>query len=379
MSDAKVPVKTDKFVVPPAWRERCEVLHLNAKTKAEFFPVHQDFIKSLLSVTEIDFILYFAVGWDMYEFIRPREFKVELVKELITTHKQNASQTRICVKKADFGRYEAIVIKYMREKFVAASAGASLEMEPAYKIYSSLSAASQRITRGALDEECYNQISRAASGALMKMSSTKDALNFLTNIVGKEPALYDHAAVTAMVSSAIAWNVLKLQKRESKLAVQAGLLHDVERHCAYLSKPADSTQISLQAVKEITAQKTAGIGFHDSTLEVMQQYRERFDGTGIPKRLKGAAEAQSLNGISRMARIVSIGCAFSEYMLKRQEKLPLPLATIIKLLNDRAQKGEFDPALVKDLFADAATGTQRKPTDGTQDDDDDDFNDEDEY
>jgi hypothetical protein len=34
---------------------------------------------------------------------------------------------------------------------------------------------------------------------------------------------------------------------------------------------------------------------------------------------------------------------------------------------------------MKELFADAATGTQRKPTDGTQDDDDDDFADEDEY
>lgn len=373
-TDAKAPVKSDKFVVPPAWRERCEVLHLNGKTKADFIPLHQDFIKCLLSVESVNFILYFAVGWDMYEFIRPREFKAELVKEMINTHKQNTAQTRICIKKGDFGHYEAIVAKYIREKFIAASAGGAMGMEAAFKIYAELSKASQRVMRGSLDEECYNQISRAASGAVMKMCSTKDALDFLVNIIGKDPGLYDHGAITAMVSSTIAWNTLKLQKRESKLTVQAALLHDIERHCAYLGKPADPTQISLLAIKELAAQKAAGIGFHDTTIEVMQQYRERFDGTGVPKRLKGAAEGESLNGILRMARIVSIGCAFSEYMLKRQDKLPLPLATILKLLAERGQKGEFDPNILKQFAADAATGTVRKPTDGLDaDDEDDDF------
>lgn len=376
MSETKTAAPTDKFVVPPSWRERCEILRLNAETKAEFFPLHTDFIKCLGIAKSIDFILYISVGWEMYEFIRPKEFSLELVKEMLTVHKQYPSQTRICVKKSDFGRYEKLVAAYMQEKFAAASSGNSMALAPAYKMYSTLSEASQLIARGALDEECYNRISRASSYAVMHMLSTKDILNFLVTIVGKEPALYDHSAVTAMVSMAIAWNALKLQKRESKLTGQGALLHDVERYCSYLSKPADRTQTSVNAVKELTAIKAKGVGFHDSSIEVMQQYREHFNGEGIPRKLKGAAEGHdSLNGIVKTARIVSIGCAFSEYMLKRQEKLPLTLATILKLLGERGAKGELDPAIIQAFVADANTGTVRKPTEdkSNADDDDEDY------
>lgn len=379
MSDTKsvaraaVPAaaKPDKFVVPGSWKERCELLRLNADARAAFFPLHADFLKCLLTAESIDFVLYIAVGWDMYEFMRPKEFKLEWVKELLQTYKDYPTQTRICVKKTDLGRYEKLVTRYMREKFVNASAGNTMAHEAAFRIYTGLSDASQLVVRGVLDEECFNRISRACSYAIMHMCSTRDVLSFLVQIVGKEPALYDHGAVTSMVASAIAWNTLRLAKRESKLTAQAAILHDIERHCAYLGKAPDRSQISLQGIKELTAMKEKGIGFHESTIETMQQYRENFDGSGIPRKLRGAAEGtESLNGISRIARMVSIGCAFSEYMLKRQDKQPLPQATIIKLLKERTDKGEFDPRIIAQMVDDAETGTMRKASEEKAQDDD---------
>ena len=384
MSDAKptakvaaAAAKPEKFVVPPSWKERCELLRLSAEARSSFFPLHVDFIKSLLIAESIDFVLYIAVGWDMYEFIRPKDFKIELVKELINTHKDYPSQTRICIKKTDLGRYEKLVTHYLREKFVAASSGNAMAHEGAFRIYAGLSDGSQLVVRAAMDEECFNRISKACSYAVTHMCSTRDALNFLVQIVGKEPALYDHGAVTSMVATVIAWNTMKLHQRESKLTAQAGILHDLERHCSYLGKPADRTQISLQGIKELTTMKEKGVGFHESTIEAMQQYREHFDGTGIPKKLRGAAEGvDSLNGIARISRIVSIGCAFSEYMLKRQEKQPLPLATIFKLLKERTDKGEFDPQMMAQFIADADTATMRKASEEkSQEDSDSDYED----
>ena len=122
--------------------------------------------------------------------------------------------------------------------------------------------------------------------------------------------------------------------------------------------------------------RAKGVGFHESAIETIHQHREHFDGTGIPQKLRGAAEGtDSLNGISRSARLVSIGCAFSEYMLKRQEKQPLPLATIFKLLKERSDKGEFDPDIVAKFIADAETTTMRKASEEKSQDDLDDSDD----
>ncbi len=363
MASPSQPVKRPAVPVPDEWKSRCEIIKINQLNKAEFIPLHVDFLKAFASVTELDFTVFFAVGWDMYEFMRPKEFSIELVKEMLTKHKEFPSATRICVRRTDYGRFEKLAEKYKRAKFVGAAQGAAMAYEPVLKSYLELSAASQTVVRGYIDNECYSRVARASSSIVMSLSSTKDIVRFLTDIVGREPALYDHGAITALVTAAITWNILKLSKRECKLAVQSAMIHDIERHCSYLGKPANPAQISTLAVKEINALVTAGQGFHETNIAVMQQYRERFDGAGIPKGLKGIYEDGNPFGILRIARATSIGCAFSEYMLKRQEKLPLPQARILQLLTERAEKGEFDLNMVKEFISDIADGKTRKPTD----------------
>ncbi|MCX6116960.1 MAG: hypothetical protein NT027_05425 [Proteobacteria bacterium] len=360
------PVQVD---VPAEWRARCDVTKISQQNRGEYIPLHDDYLKAFGTVKEVDFTIYFAVGWDLYEFMRPKEFSHELLKEMLLKHKEYPTATRICVKKSDFGRYEKLVEKYRRDKFIAASKGASLKLETTYRLYSELSVVSHTMMRGYLDHESYLRISRVASSAVMGMPSTKDCVGFILQIVGHEPALYDHGACTALLTSCIAWNSLKLGKREAKLAVQSALMHDIERNCAYLGKPSDPFKISDNAIKDLEKALAAKQGFHEVNLQVMKQYRERYDGRGYPERLQNEFELGYPLGIVRPARIVSFACAFSEYMLKRQEKAPLSMETILRLIDERVKKGEFDPKVVSAFLTDLATGAVRKPTDVAKDDD----------
>ena len=351
-----------KFVVPDEWRTRCDMVRLTSHNKADFLPLHADFMKAFLSVTSIDFMVYFAVGWDLYLFIKPKEFTLELAKEMLSAHKQNLSSTRICIKRLDYGRYEKLINVFRRKKFDEAAAGGAMAHEVAFRLYNELSSASQAIARGMVDQECYNRISAAASSCIGNMCSTKDAVRFLVEIVGKEPALYDHGAITGLIGGSLAWNVLKFQKRESKLIVQSALLHDAERHCAYIGHAADPRQISVNVIREIALQTQAKTAFNQANIVVLEQFRERFDGEGFPNKKKGAEENDPLFGINRMARVVSVGCAFSEYMLKRREKMPLNLSSIQKFMTERAVAGELDPDIVAGLFDDVNSGHVRRAT-----------------
>ena len=360
----------DKFVVPPEWRERCEIRRMNPQTKTDYVPIHLDTIKSLLEVKNIDFLIFFLVGWDLYEFIRPADFSHDLVREMVEVHKKWPSQTRIVVLRKDHPRYEKIAAAFRKNRFVTAAAGAAMPLTPVFNCYAELSNASQLVVRGALHAEVYGRVAGGASYAVMHMPSTRDVLNFIVSIIGRDPVLYDHAAVSAFVASAIAWNALRLPKRESKLCGQAALMHDVERHCAYLMKPPVAGVISAGGIKEVQALRDQGVGFHDCVTQTMQQYRERFGGAGIPNGLSGTAEEKGDKGITRIARIVAIGCAFSEYLLKRQDKQPLTLPVIIGFLRQRAGT-EFDPKIMDAFLADISTGAVRKP--GERDGDGDDF------
>jgi HD-GYP domain-containing protein (c-di-GMP phosphodiesterase class II) len=368
---AEVP---KKFQVPDEWKVRCEIFKLNNQTRPDYVPLTSDFFRILLQVESLEFTCFLAVGWDLYEFMRPRDFSQDLVKEMIGACKTHPSSVRICVRKADFGRYEKLVAVFMKKKFEEATKGGSLAYQFPFKIYLELTAASQCVVRGMIDRETYLRVASAASSAVMNMCSSKDATRFLVEVVGKEASLYDHSAVTALVTASIAWNVLRLKKRESKLAVQSALIHDVERNCSYIGKPADTKAISVSTIKEVSALSGRKEAFHDLNVKVIEQYRERFDGRGVPKGLKGAEETDPVNGINRMSRIVSIGCAFSEYLIKRKDKRPLDYITITEMIQDRALRGELDPDFVSQFFDDVESGDVRKATSlEIKEDDDDDF------
>ncbi len=350
------PSVAGSFKAPPEWRERCDVSKLNLANKLDYLPLHMDLIKSLVEAKNIEFPIYFLVGFDLYEFIKPNDFSADLVKEMISIHKKWPSHTRIVLRRQDFSRYGKIMAAFRESCYEEAASGAAMPLRPAFNCYAELSNVSQYIVRGSLHPNIYSRAAAASTAPLARMPSTKDILQFVVSVIGKNPVIYDHAAVTSLLSLAIGWNSLRLPKREVKLCGQAGLTHDIERHCAYLLKPAVPKKISESSIKELEFfLEKEGSGFHESVIQTMRQYREKFGGGGFPEGRSGAQEKSSATGINRVARIVSIACAFSEYLLKRQDKHPLTLPAIMDLM--RARVGtDFDPDIFDAFAADAASG-----------------------
>ena len=351
---------TDKFVPPDEWRVRCSVRHLSPHTKLEYTALNNDLIRCLTEAPTPDFVLFFLVGWELYEFVRPADYTVALVQEMFEVRKKWPTQTRILVLNKDYPRYERMADNFRKRRFDAAARDETMAFMPVFDCYKTLSNTSQMVVRGGLNMDLYSGISAASSHAFTHMQSTKSILDFLIAIVARDPVIYDHSAVTALVTLTIAWNVLGMTKREAKLSCQAALLHDVERNCAHLFKPSVADRISLAAIKEVKQlQETTGAGFHPVVLSTMGQYREKFTGGGFPGTIFGSSEERGSGGIDRTARIVAIACAFSECLLKRQEKHALSLSTIFGIIQERA-KADFDPEIVAAFIGAANSNEIRK-------------------
>jgi HD-GYP domain-containing protein (c-di-GMP phosphodiesterase class II) len=365
----------DQFVPPAEWRVRCNFRRLNSQTKLEYVALKNELIRCLIEAPRPDFVLFLLVDWDLYEFVRPADYTVALVQEMFEVRKKWPNQTRILILEKAYPRYERLASDFRKRRFEAVSGGETMAFMPVYDCYSALSDTSQKVFCGGLNMDLFSQISAAASYAFAHMQSTKNILDFLIAIVAKDPIIYDHSAVTALVALTIAWNVFGLTKRESKLCCQAALMHDVERNCAHLYKVAVPYRISLAAIKEVKKlHESTGAGFHPVVVSTMGQYREKFAGGGFPGTSLGSADDGAIGGIERAARITAIACAFSECLLKRQGKSPLSLPTILGIIQQRG-KTDFDPEIVEAFVNAATSNTIRKASKKSDSGDRDDFED----
>lgn len=350
----------EKVPIPESWKERCELIRLSHFNKGDFWPLHDEFLRCLVGLAEIDFTVYLAAGWDLWEVMRPKEYSQELIKEILTLHKEHPSTTRVCIKRIDQGRFERLSARFKSDRFKAVAHGAAMGFEAVFRHYQELSATSQSVCKGYIDKETYLRVSAVSSNLVSSMPTTKDVFRLFTEILVKDPYLYDHQAITAMIAAVTAWNAVKLGKRETKLVIQSALLHDAERHCAYLGRPSDHQNISQGAIKEVEALVKSRDGFHEVNVQVMKQFREMPNGMGVPNRLEGKAERGDIRGIVRSARIVGLACALAEYCLKRRDQKPLAITEILKMVESRCQQGELDLEIFDKLTEDLETGALRK-------------------
>jgi HD-GYP domain-containing protein (c-di-GMP phosphodiesterase class II) len=349
-----------KVPIPDEWKERCELIRLSHFNKADFWPLHDEFLRAIAGQKEIDFTVYLACGWDLWEVMRPKEYSQELVKQIFAIHKDYPDATRVCIKRIDVGRFERLSARYKSERLKQVAHGAAMGFEAVFKTYQELSAASQSVCKGYIDKETYLRLSAVSSKMVMAMPSSKDVFKFYGEILVKDPLLYDHQAITALIAGVIAWNALKLGKREAKLVIQSALLHDAERTCAYLGRPSDHEKLSLGAIKEVENLVKSKEAFHEVNVQVMRQFREKLNGLGSPNHLEGRLEKGDIRGIARPARVVALACAISEFCLKRRDQKPLSLTEILNLIEKYAQDGELDAEMFDKLTDDIHQGAARK-------------------
>lgn len=334
-------------------RGRCEIIRLDPKTKATFTPVNHEFIRCLLTIEACDFPLYVLQGWDLIEYIKPREFKAELVKEMLAYRTKN--DLRICVRRDHFPRYEKIVMTALKKRMEKVLAADSTLNKTFAARYLDTLATSQSLVRGGLDQESVIRLTKTASSLVTEPIPLKQAVSQLTKIIGMDPLLYDHVACTTILVSSYISETQAFSKRESKLCVQASLLHDLERCCAYVGKPVVAGKVGEGSVDEINALIKNGQVIHESSVEVIMQNRERFDGSGYPLKLKGRLEEDPRWGIHPMARHVTLGCLFAELTIKRSEEKPLGARKILAYLEKMASMQKIDPTLVAHLVSKVLT------------------------
>jgi len=351
------PVK--KFEISDEIRLRCEVFKVDALMRDKFMPLHKDFVRSLLDLESIAFPIYILSGWDLIEYMKPGEYSNELVKEMLVIIKEYP-QVRMAIKRDHFPRYEIIMNAYRNARYEKhAERFPELNENFVKDRYGNLCNTTQSIVKGALDEESFFKVTHAASEYITKIPRTQDVVNFLVEVVGHDPQIYDHSACVALLAGCIAYNSLQLPKRESKLTVQSSFLHDIERNCSYLLKAPNPTAISLNGMKDIKNLIAKGIKFHETSITVMQQYREHFAGGGFPGKKHGRCEEEGEAGVLRMARVVAVACGFTEYLLKRKEKNPLTKDTILDLMKERAGI-KYDPIIMEEFLKDIKNPKVRK-------------------
>lgn len=348
-----------KFEITDEIRLRCEIYKLDARMRDKFIPLHKEFLRCLIDAENVSLAFYIISGWDLIEYMKPGEYHNDRVKEMLQIIKEYPT-TRLAIKRDQFPRYENLMNAYRNKRYEKHAEHFPQISENFVKDrYNNLCNTSQSLVRGALDEESFFKVTHAASEYILKIPKTQDVVNFLIEVVGHDPHLYDHAACTSLLAGCISYNSLQLPKRESKLTVQASFLHDIERNCSYLLKAPNLTQISLTGAKDIKAMIARGIKFHETTLTVMHQYREHFAGGGVPGKKHGRCEEQGEDGILRMSRVVALACGLTEFLLKRMEKLPLKKEKIFELLRERAGV-KYDPIIIDEFFKDLENPKVRK-------------------
>jgi hypothetical protein len=55
--------------------DRCDIVKLSPASIPEYIPVKLDFFKLLEEAEEVLFPIYFLIGWNLIEYIKPKEFK----------------------------------------------------------------------------------------------------------------------------------------------------------------------------------------------------------------------------------------------------------------------------------------------------------------
>lgn len=346
--------KIEPFSVPDEWKTQFETIQLSKLNVTDYMPLHSDFLRVLYSDNSIDFVIYFAVGWKMYEVVKPSTFDRSKVQSYVLMHKENHTSTRLSIKKTDSERFAKKLRLFLNKNLSALKNIQDPAFKPLVTSYMQLVSSNQQFSRIGLDRELFMGISKSVSTLVSSFPSSARIIRFLVDGIGHDPTIYDHGAVSALVSGCLAWNILELSKRDSKLIIQSALIHDTQRLCAYLGRAPQRDKISRETLDEIKTMINKNEGFHEGNLSALEEFRERMDGKGFPKGKKGRAEEGKLHGISLQGRIVAIGCTFSEFLLKRVDKKPLTIDDVKTEMMQLAESGQLDGELIDKLFSSLA-------------------------
>jgi two-component system cell cycle response regulator len=190
-------------------------------------------------------------------------------------------------------------------------------------------------------------------------SRAEDALLRLVRRLGDaEPSAPSHARLVDALSADAA-RLLGLPSAAQRALRLGAFLHDVGKIAvprAILRKPGPLTSSEWRAMRRHPAagvRLLADIVKDEAALAVVHAHHERWDGSGYPRRLSGAA-------IPLGARIVAVADAFHAMVEARPYRRPLPPAEALGELRANAGR-QFDPVCVEAVCA-ALSAPGTRPT-----------------
>jgi HD-GYP domain-containing protein (c-di-GMP phosphodiesterase class II) len=213
-----------------------------------------------------------------------------------------------------------------------------------YPIVVTLSAENQRKTLEVLDSHI--SMMEALGRAIAKRDSDTGAHN------------YRVAWIAARIGEEIGLKGARMQA-----LIAGSFLHDVGKigiPDAILLKPGRLSDAEMEIMRThvvLGEEIVKGMGWLDGAHEVVAGHHEKWDGSGYPRRMSGAA-------IPISARVFAIADVFDALSSRRPYKAPMPYDQVMEILR-RDAGTHFDPSIMK-VFDSIAEDIRQKLTDNSE-------------
>ena len=351
------------FVIKQHTRQRCQIHKLTPQNQSQFSPVSLELYAYLYELARVDFSMFFRVGSEMIEYMRPQEFCKDYLEHIWKATQKSGADVDVCVMNKDLPKFNSALDTIRRRKMNTLKAADSSLDPKTLDVFADLSGASQMIVKGGINVDVANKAKAAAAYMMNNLMKSQAAMGTLSRMIQIDPTLYDHSAAVAMFSGLMAVRFSdKINEKQAAVVAQCGLYHDTGKSCipsAILNKPGSFTDDEYEIVKghthhgheELHKAKADGAPIADIVCRVALEHHERFDGHGYPFGKKGRAEEDPENGIHMYTRFVSIADAYSALLMKRVYKPALSSEEAIHLMSKNAPK-DFDMAIYESFIGD---------------------------
>lgn len=339
-------------------RKRCVVVPLNDSLTQKLLPVSLEHFHFLYDVQKIDFSLFVTVEDWLVEFIKPKEFSRELLDEIWAACLKPKGSFRVCLTKQDKPKFEAVINQVRSKKLARLVAYVPHMDKKTVELYNNLSASSQLVVNGGIDEEVVARVRASASFLVSSVIDSQAALYTLSKMITCDPTLYDHSASVAMLCSVICNEMVDkpMSEKEVMLVAECGLFHDAGKTCVpseVLNKPGKLTPKEFDEIKkhtlygrdELTKSKAGGAPIDDLVLRVAYEHHEKFNGRGYPEGRKGRLESDADKGIHLYSRICMIADVYSALLMKRVYKEAFEPGQALKIMIEN--NDDYDPVVFK--------------------------------
>lgn len=351
-----------KFVIKDETRKRCQIVNFNELTSKRFSTVSLELFHFLYQVKNINFSIYFLVDDSLIEFIKPHEFKKELLDQIWNALHKEYEGIEIKLLKSDVANFQSL-IDDIRTKKINALVAKTPELDrKTVDIFSNLSSASQLIVRGGLSHEVVERVKASASFLVSNLLDCELSVGTLSKMITCDPTLYDHSAAVSMIATALGGGFMKsaLSQKEVTLLTQCALYHDVGKTCvppAVLNKPGKYTPAEFEVMKthtnlgyeELTKSIEKGMPIDPLVALTAKEHHEKFDGSGYPDGKKGRLEDNAEQGIHLFSRIISVADVYSALLMKRAYKPSYEPLESLKIMMEMAEV-HFDPIIFKSFM-----------------------------